>query len=305
MNRFIIVVFLANCNPLLGQDKGEYIFPEKWRGRTVYAPYPLGGSTQYEYSTNSLKGNPKQLKETDYYDLKDTSLKAQGLMHEYDVYKFDRYGNMIAWKRVSPTTSVIESSYKYTVDGLSYHDKLYAGTGSDKPITDLKVVSEKIDTLKYKETRLKNGMEHYSSIITVSEPGRVVKQEKMDQNTVSATIISYFNEGRIIKEDRSTEQKKSIKLYHYSSKWELDSTIQVADGERTKMIFHNNEKGDPVNIETTINGKLVEVQRMKYEYDKRGNWTRRLSFRRGGSVYFSRSDIKFPEYELTVRKIKY
>lgn len=80
MNKFFLfcLLVISSCK----NDEVKYYNHDKWQ-------IPGG----YNYS--SLKDKPKEVKESLYVDLDDTTLNALGRFNNYDLWNFDNDGNLI------------------------------------------------------------------------------------------------------------------------------------------------------------------------------------------------------------------
>jgi len=265
---------------------------------------------EYSYS-KKLNGNPKEVKEIVYTYLSDTTLNAEGKSSGYQLYKFDSSGNIVFLKTHIDSLYETNFTYQYTKNGPQFR-AASRDINSSSMISDRKSASAKIGRNKFEITDYYKDTVVMTKAITFDEERRWVKEERWKKGTLLNTVTSYYYDDKLKR--REINKKEGIEsedIYYYSDKGFLDSISFYFEGKRVgQYLFINNEHGDPVYFEETNINKNYKTDKawMKYQYDNRGNWIKKivLSTREQHKYsYYGQAVQKYPEYELTVREIKY
>jgi hypothetical protein len=248
-------------------------------------------------SDRPFVGEPKEIKETNYDNLEDTSLDVPGPKLDYDLYRFDKEGNMIfsSYSIYGKTTDV---KLTYGPEGPGMHITTSGKTSS--------VITKKIGENKYKATQFREGPYEQYYIESFSPDGQTVTQEIWINNKLELSLTRHYEKDKLVKQEIREEKKISSGELFYSDKGFLDS-ILVFDEDKPngKSVFINNEQGDAVlYIKYGKNG-IEQKLRMKYEYDEKGNWIKQMQYTELGERINSVPSAQFPGYKLVVREIKY
>ncbi|MEI9810866.1 MAG: hypothetical protein WDO16_24985 [Bacteroidota bacterium] len=292
MIKLFAVIFLAGCILSCKSNERSYIYYGNWMTPDVY-------------NVSLLKRNPSEVKENLYVELNDTGFQASGKLNSYDLYKFDRKGNIVFYKMFIEGASFSELSTEYTDDGPRSISKIYMDIHSTQPDHETKVVTERTGADQFKENHFKNGVYDYHTMTTFLNNGLMVREEKMNHDTLIWTVTRFFENGIVAREEAASAKEKSKGQYYYSAGRLMDSIVTVKNDRKIKRLFTRNAQGDVILYEETENGKTTEIKRMKYEYDTKGNWIKQITREENkvpGGLFAGQ---RFPEYSIVVREIKY
>jgi hypothetical protein len=171
---------------------------------------------------------------------------------------------------------------------------------------EVKGTSKKMGSGRYEVTDTTDGKTGSETHWTFENNGSKVTQELLNKNGLSVSSVYEYEGDRLLSEARTVYGRSKIS-YHYSDKGFLDSVVSYVENDTAAgkvMKFINNEYGDPVFLIEIQNGNTTYSRRIKYRYDEKGNWTRRLVHETGLPDNYLRVS-KNPEYTLTIRRIIY
>lgn len=290
----VSLMFLCGCNEK-AKIQSEYINHNKW---LTYRSF---------IHRNPLKGNPKEVTETVYYSLSDTTTDATGKILHSEINHFDEDGNVTYMKLHTPlNNSQTEIFLDYDTNGMHYRSvsKALEGTERDSVIESV-YRSERVGLHKFSATRTFRGRpESGTTILSFENDGNLVKVEGRNGDSVITRIENIFAGDTLLAWRSYQSYGISLDSYYYSRKGFLDSMVtKINDSVSTRHIFINNEYGDPVYKLMTNYGVVVEMERFVYRYDEKGNWIRKLTyFEKDGSA---KGDYPYLGHTLWVREIKY
>ena len=289
----LFVVFCVSCN----SQSGEYINHEKWQIPGIY-------------DSNPLKGKPKEFTETEYLNLADTIPETMFYDKNlvYFLWRFDTNGNNTFMRTYFDSTNYLDIMINYNEDGCQYESFMIDSSVVKKIETKTKIISKKIASGKYEERNFKGQNLNYIQYTTFLDKGNTVKTEKYRENKFIASKISYYKNDKLMRVDEMNKDDSSSEFYYYSSLGFLDSLVIRFKGNAIRKIdFINNKFGDPVYYQDgNDSGEIQEMCWIKYKYDEKGNWIRKLSRKESKiSPNVIIENNKFPNYSLTVRDIKY
>jgi hypothetical protein len=148
-------------------------------------------------------------------------------------------------------------------------------------------------------------------LISFAESGQVEKIEHIEDTLhlekILITEVWKYNNGLPLSADKIENNKITAqKKYYYNSTGALDSIHKIENGlVFLKEIFINDRFGNDIQYYAISNkGDTTEQLRTKYIYDKHGNWTRRLQ-QKSNNQWPINLKPKFPDWDLTIREIKY
>jgi hypothetical protein len=293
-SKWLLLFLIAAISFCCKRRQGEYIYYEKWVIGNILNQSPL-------------KGKPGEVKEIYYNNLDDTSFNAPGPQASYELYKFDRSGNNVFTRYYFGGTLISEANCTYGPNGperLTYWlDSLSAVKEGNKR----RSIAEKIAENKFKITSYSDSSYDHHYIISFSPDGQTVKEERWESDKPVESSTRFYTKNKLMREQTIRQKNRSEEIYYYSNKGFLDSII-VFDNDQLSgsKVYINNEHGDAVlYIKTGKNG-IEEKRRMKYQYDKQGNWIRKLEYIEiGDHITIAVPDQKFRGYSMAVREIKY
>jgi hypothetical protein len=285
----VFITVLCACTNEKGKPHG-FVNHDKWV------------IDNFTTTRNTLKHQPKEVYDSYYEDLSDTTLDATGKLNTTYNYRLDKEGNIVFVQISSNSTGYHEMRYRYNDSGRHHESRSFNMNG--KLIEVEQGVSQKKAKGVYEVTELEDGkptgkIRKY----TFSDGGSRVMDQKFD-NGVSKFTSDFTYEGdRLLSEVRNVDWI-SRHNYYYSEKGFLDSIVVQGNNEKRVHSFINNEYGDAVYKQETKNGELLYATWLHYRYDEKGNWIRRI-VRQTGQGIAAYQHGKNPEYLLAVREIKY
>ncbi len=296
--RFITIVTIVgfiSCNH--NQRISKYYNKSKWQ------------KFKKDYDQGYFRGRPLEAKQSFYTDLSDTTLQATGKANGYEAYKFNDEGDMVYWHLQSNDSQWVTSESKYDAEkGLQ--SRYYTHNDSLHTFEDGgKVISRRWDDTSFLLHSFMKIGAPYLHISFFDKGNKVVKRFLPDTIHIDkpdVVITSYYRDSLVTKIETETNKGwKQVETYYYSPENFLDSiTKHVMYSTSYKEVFVNDKYGFPLtyamlrlpNYDTVI---LVKNQ---YEYDAKGNWTKRLENKIKGNYGASG---KNPHYTLTVQEFKY
>ena len=135
-----------------------------------------------------------------------------------------------------------------------------------------------------------------------------ITRERYFNDTLSFTVNEFYEKGRLKKITQNEESGFSENLFYYARNGFLDSEASFVNKiPLTKYTYVNNEYGDPVYYERSGSNGVEQRRWMKYQYDDKGNWIKKIEKSEDKWTDLGIVDTlqKFPGYHLTVREIKY
>ena len=279
--------------------KTGYVNHEKWRGINKYETRPLNGS-------------PKEIHEKTFPVLKDTSLdvtESYNGSYFTSQYKFDRQGNLTLLRYYFIDSSIYsEWIFSYDENGVQYE---YFSKKKKGQLLKLKgrMVSRKTGPSKYKEVYYENDAVSRIEFVSTAAAGDFVKRERYKADKLLLRSKRYYKKGLIYRAETFRKDDLTISQSYYSDMGVQDSIVRRSNDEVVgKTVFINNERGDPVFLEETNRGEVVSRLWMKYLYDEKGNWYRKLEKIESfipSKYQLKKEGEKFPGYTLVIRAIKY
>jgi hypothetical protein len=288
--------------------KGVYINYNKW---------------VYPGDQRVLNGQPKEVKELRWDDLSDTTFSATAKLTRYFIDIFDREGNIIGERSNSALDEgyVIVKKSKYTGNGFQEMEYTYPDSVSGKIYRKLGTSTVMIADSVFKQTAMSKYAE---TLMGFSDGGRLHWKKEVAGSgyTFDSTLVWYEENKEVRSEIWSFElDRLTTYMRYYSPKGFLDSVVsKEADLKDkvpgpwqrvTRTTYINNEYGDPVyeiyNYSEVNGDTRTDTKRMKYEYDAKGNWIKRMlvytEWIIGEGIAWK--DPKKLGYELTTREITY
>lgn len=295
MNKLFVclILFTASCK----NDDVKYYTHDNWQ-------IPGG------YNYYSLRDKPKEVKESLYLDLSDTSLNANGRFNNYDLWKFDEEGNIIYRKEYLDDSFWIVHENTYNENGIQ--TRIYSDKDTFNTRENLgKKTSELLANNKFLEKSFFIDSKPDYKLVSFQNNGEIEKieeiQDTTDLNKIASTHYQYYKNNLLQKIEMIVEGHSKIQSYYYSKENFLDSIVMSVDGKNmTKEIYYNNKYGDPIKyFEIEQGNDTTMVATLQYEYDEHGNWIKQLEKSEDRNKYtLMLGDLK-PKYSLLVREIKY
>ena len=278
-------------------DEVKYFNNDKWK---------IPGS----YNYTALKEKPKEVKESLYLDLSDTTINASGRLNNYDLWKFDNDGNLIYRKYSSNSDSFcVITEIIYDQNGAQ--SKTFTNNDSLHTKEDGgRVVSELLSNSKFLRKSYSPGKPKFS-LISFEDNGGIIKNEIIEDtinlNNVVQTQLTYYKNNVIQKIETLNDIHKKVQNYFYSKDSFLDSMIINENGRlSSKEIYFNNQHGDVTKyLEIGSNNDTTIIAFLQYQYDQHGNWTKQLEKRNDRDNYNLMLENTASKYSLIVREIKY
>lgn len=288
----LLIVFLFSCK---GQDQ-EYVNHNNWSVDNIYSPA-------------SLQNEPKEVKESWFTNITDTSFSdtLKGKLRSYSLYKFGKKGHIDFMQIFIDGGPITDTYIKFDENGEQY-ETLYYDNGDT---TKRKRISKRQEDGRFKAEIYNDSMNTRTYHISFLEKGnKIVTEIRSNRDNSMSELTRWYKDHKLLRSVFKHTYGEQEYQYYYSVKGFIDSVVLITqDTKYTHRIYINNQQGDPVYFEDRggpEGQELMERRWMKYVYDEKGNWIKQISKREGGKIY--RSDMgneKFPEYELTIREIKY
>jgi antitoxin component YwqK of YwqJK toxin-antitoxin module len=287
MRKYVAVLVLAGLLTACSRSQESgYKNYEKWR-HNDWSPRPLSGA-------------PREVKETMYSELSDTSFQPPAAFSDFRIYRYDSSGNLIFLHSYLDSSYINEMHMTYEPEGVRRRLYAYDKVGG-KPVDTNQESAKKIGVNKYSVTKERNSIVTANDRIeTYFDDGAGMMIEFWQNGKPFGTVIYHYKNDRLVYTEKIRNKDTVKNIYYYSAKGFLDSITAVEKGVRRDVkVYVNNEQGDPVEII-----EEEETMRFKYEYDSKGNWVKRLMYDPTPNSIFM-PDSKFPNYLLTIREIKY
>jgi len=275
------------------KHKGSgYVYHDKWQINSFFNP-------------NSLKGEPLEIKQVNYDHLTDTSFNAPVPVSHYELFRFDRSGNIILRNYHLDSQTYVVFSASRGSNGPDYETLKYDNASGSAPTSISKLITHRSGDNKFKTTRYFEGKYDSYHIITFL-PGDTIVEEDWVNDKLSETTTRHYAKNKLRSEEINRKDSKIIERYYYSDRGYLDSVISFVDNMRSgSRVYQNNQYGDAVLYTETNTDSIRLRLHIKYQYDAKGNWKRQLTYVELGNLPGSVPDPRFPHYTLTVREIKY
>lgn len=253
------------------------------------------------WSSRQLTGSPKEIKETSYTQLTDTSFQPPSKLNDYRVIRFDSAGNIVYMLTWIDSAFFAEMHATHQPEGLRTRFLSFDKPGGT-PVSETRRVAEKIGKGKYKVTTIKDSINTYENIETYSDNGETISVECWQNGQQLWTTTNKYEKSLLLSSKKSSRGEDREMIYHYSPKGFLDSVITIGENKSsTTQVNINNEYGDPLEVKDGD-----RLYRFRYEYDAKGNWVKRLMFDSHPMINLDSPDgSKFKNYSLTIRDIKY
>lgn len=293
MDRCLIAIFLivfVSCS----DGQSSYVNHQKWQ-------------IDNWLRSNPLKDHPKSVKELNSSKITDTTIGANLIEPDYELFKFDSDGDIVYLKKFVFGSIWADVKIEYSNDGKQTVYSFYHFPDSTRKVDEKMEKSTKVGIGKFKTATIKNGQEQYIEITSYSNDGNKIFTEKQNGGKIFETRTLYYQDNKLIKGELLPESNKLMEqLYYYSSVGFLDSIIKKEKGLITsKQFFINNEFGDPT-IYFELKGKdTLEYRRMYYKYDDHHNWVRRLTYWKSQNANILANFYSFPGYFIAIREIAY
>ena len=298
MNRYLVII-LALVALSCRQEKSIYYTYNHWQVPGDENKIPL-------------KGEPKQVKETLFVDLQDTSLSATGTFSSYDIWGFDAQGNINYRKNFVSDSLWSETNRTYNDSGLQsvtrYTD---SKNGSHTVNGKRSLVTQRLRDGKFKELATTASGEDKIRLLSFKEGGDLQTIEYVfgtDIKQIYSTQVIHYKNGlmqRMVQSSHSGDS--SVLQYRYSKNNYIDSVLQYNSGKLfSRIVYTNNSNGDPVKSCTTLSsGDTVNTATMQYVYDKKGNWLKKLERITMHNISPNNPGLNQTKYALLVREITY
>jgi antitoxin component YwqK of YwqJK toxin-antitoxin module len=292
---FLVIIFSGSCK----NKEVKYYNHSKWKipGAYNYAP---------------LKVNPRQVKESLFIDLIDTTIISKGRLNSSDTWLFNDAGDLITRKyAVGSDSFMIITEMKYDDDG--FQSKTYSKYIPENENKDTsRTISRLLGNEKFLQTSMGIDNVPRYKLYSFNSNGNIVKIEKIEDTLHPDKVISTqteYYQNEILQKIESIQPNGMIlrRNYFYSTNNFLDSILYFENNKLSnKEIFINNEHGDAIVIKNILpDGKIIKTIWMQYEYDRMGNWTSQLcKMSEGKEDVISLSPIN-PQFSLIVRSINY
>ncbi|HEY4151194.1 MAG TPA: hypothetical protein VGM41_19790 [Chitinophagaceae bacterium] len=257
-----------------------------------------------------LKGMPKEIKESLFSDMSDSTIKGTEKFKSYDIWRFDPEGQIIYRKSCLSDSSSYETTRWYDEKGLQSETRYSNAPGTSAPSSGPRTVATSVlPDGRFKEV-ISGGATKDASIrlLSFSDSGNVQTIAFVPGTNIGHTVgklVNQYKDGLI---QRTVQTGNGSWLqYVYAKNNFLDSVLQFQKGKFfSKVIYTNNDNGDPLSSFTVLaKGDTVNSATMQYNYDSRGNWVKKLETIMLNSGYSNLPGKKEIKYALLVREIKY
>lgn len=258
-------------------------------------------------------GRPKEVKETLYRALSDTTLNATGEFRNYSLWQFDTAGNQVLKVYMSATRPLSGPSIdSFIYDGNGRHESQYiqADVKDKNSAINSTVRSKREGFGKFKLVAEIEGKSFGRTCKMTYEGDSIVREEWFDKDKIiTMSIERYDKENKLLsRQSFSGDKPDNADYLYYSAIGYLDSVITIRDNKvLTRKVYINNEHGDPVFYQETSDTVVYQREHYSYVYDNKGNWTRKLT---RFEIDVAKKDETpagdfYPMYTLRVREIKY
>ena len=284
-------------------QKNDYVNKHKWQ--------ILGEHKRSDF----IKGKPVFVKEILQFTIENDVRSKLLVQNSYDEYHFSSAGD-ITHKRTFITDDFFSNTnFSYDNNGMSYFLILTSGD-KEKPKYDTLIsTSRLLSNGKFK--RINHRKEEITAILEsyLNGGGLLVEEylkDTTDNSDVLLTSRKYYSSDKLTKAELLHKDGSiSTEQYYYSDKGLLDSVVRVTERwglkNRDKRVYQYNEQGD-YNFFAEISGvgDTTALATVKYVYDNKGNWIRKLVDEEGwydGKPVVNKMLEK--KYCLLSREIKY
>lgn len=289
---FILIVITSFCCKQK-REKG-YVYYEHWM-------------ISSNYNVRPLVGEPREVKETYYNNLDDTTLEVPDVSSDYELYRFDDLGNKI-FTRFSFLNKGFDMNYTYGPEGPGQQLSGQDSPASPDMKNESRLTSERIGNNKFKISHFREGAFENYVITTFSPDRQTLTEENWINDILTGSATRYYRNDRLMREETRKEKKRRESKYYYSDKGFLDSILVFDNGQPSgSTIYMNNDHGDAVLYTRYGKDGIEAKRRMQYQYDEKGNWIKQLTW---AEIDNSKSPRygpgeKFPQYSMVIREIKY
>jgi hypothetical protein len=260
-----------------------------------------------------LKGMPKEIKESLFSDMSDSTIKGTEKFKSYDIWRFDPEGQIIYRKSCLSDSSSYETTRWYDEKGLQSETRYSNAPGTSGSSNGPRTVATSVlPDGRFKEVI--SGRETKDAIIRLlsfSDSGNVQTIAFVPGTNIGHTVgklVNQYKDGLIRRTVQTGNGADSSWLqYVYAKNNFLDSVLQFEKGKFfSKVIYTNNDNGDPLSSFTILaKGDTVNSATMQYDYDSKGNWVKKLETIMLNKGYSNQPGKKEVKYALLVREIKY
>ena len=258
-----------------------------------------------------LKASPKEIKESLFTNLTDTSINAKGTLNSINTWRFDAAGNLMYreyfisdefWIRTEMQLGTNGYQSRSYTNNDAQHTKEDAGKIVSKPISDSSFFEETFSPQNGNSYRLKT-FGNNGKIITIEE----IKDTVLYKNATSRELLYYEGDKLQKALYSSINDTPRLAHYFYNTNGFLDSIILRQQGAIIQQeFFVNNTQGDPVSyLKINAQGDTLQNIMFTYIYDAKANWIKRLEREETQSRYNAVLTKQTPDYTITEREIKY
>lgn len=243
-------------------------------------------------------------------------------------YQFNEQGNIS--EKISYTSDdEISRRWTYTYDGKKGQviEKVHESTDGDplfKRVDSYDKNGNKTEHLSYAQGE----KEPYKETFKYDRNGNIIEKTEYVNNGPLQTLYSYDDQGRLIeKSQRMADNPMMTEIFQYdeagnlaSSRQEEGRTVHAQyvfekkykdeketermvykDGERqSRFVYRYNDQGHRTEYqEYDTDNRLVSAEKTDYEYDRNGNWVKKIpEDRQGAPKYLLEREIEyFPQQE--------
>ncbi|HVS96047.1 MAG TPA: hypothetical protein VHE54_06155 [Puia sp.] len=229
-----------------------------------------------------LRGHPKEVIE--YSVVESDSGRPGNWRAFYIRYRFNEDGDMIYRGSYVNDKLVTTDEFQYGIDGLQGKSTDFQGHRTAI------LRSRPLGNHAYKTVSTDFNGKVTGYISTILQDGRDQTAEKYHDTTMAGKPFyiehDYFDTGRLSRSViRSADGRETVFRFFYSRWDQPDSILVSLDTDSSarlvrREIFFNNEHGNPGRRLTIEGEDTTGDNEYKYEYDTRGNWTRRVDINR-------------------------
>ena len=280
----LALVLLASCS-----NGGGYINYDRWK---------VSDRNGISY----LRAKPAEVATVQYILLEDTSLASAGQLLDSILLRFDTLGNLV-YQRTVQGAGFQEDRYFYGDEGPAFRSVMHYNAGRQSVADSTHGIRKRLDgqsfaityyhgSSRYQEDTMSFGVD--SDVRVISRPA----------DHPGYTLTTWYRNYRPAKDEGMDSYGRTGHLYHRDARGNLDSV--TFSNPMEKEVFFNNAQGDPVLHYHTLGSDTMQLERISYTYDARGNWTRRLTWQK--ALQPPVALMKNPRnghYTLAVRTIKY
>lgn len=284
-------------------QKNDYVNKHKWQILNEHK------------RADFIKGKPVFVKEILQFTIENDVRSKLGVQNSYEEYGFSSVGDIILKRRFYTDDFFSNTNFTYDYNGMSYF-LILTSADKGKPKYDTLIsTSRLLPNGKYK--RIIHRKEETKAILEsyLNGGGLVVEEylkDSTDNSDVLITSSKYYNSDKVTKAELLHKDGSiDTEQYYYSDSGLLDSVVRVSERwglkNRDKRVYQYNEQGD-YNFYAEISGvgDTTALATVKYLYDNKGNWIRKLVDEEGwydGKPVVNKMLKK--KYRLLIREIKY